>query len=93
MYNLINWLVFSSFKQGTVERLMSHLLEDSSGDPSYVEDFLLTHRIFIESPLIVCSQLLEWYAHANTLCVLSPPNVHSLIQVFTFFFLFFFVTR
>lgn len=65
---------------------MSHLLEDSSGDPSYVEDFLLTHRIFIESPLIVCSQLLEWYAHANTLCVLSPPNVHSLIQVFTFFF-------
>jgi Rap guanine nucleotide exchange factor 2 len=52
---------------------MSHLLEDSSGDPSYVEDFLLTHRIFIESPLIVCSQLLEWYAHANTLCVLSPP--------------------
>ena len=47
--------------QGTVERLMSHLLEDSSGDPSYVEDFLLTHRIFIDSPLIVCSQLLEWY--------------------------------
>lgn len=40
---------------------MSHLLEDSSGDPSYVEDFLLTHRIFIDSPLIVCSQLLEWY--------------------------------
>lgn len=40
---------------------MSHLLEDSSGDPSYVEDFLLTHRIFIDSPLIVCNQLLEWY--------------------------------
>lgn len=50
----------SIYQQGTVERLMSHLLEDSSGDPSYVEDFLLTHRIFIDSPLIVCSQLLEW---------------------------------
>ena len=48
--------------QGTVERLMSHLLEDSSGDPTYVEDFLLTHRIFIDTPLIVCSKLLEWYA-------------------------------
>uniref|UniRef100_A0A0P6DK24 Rap guanine nucleotide exchange factor n=1 Tax=Daphnia magna TaxID=35525 RepID=A0A0P6DK24_9CRUS len=47
--------------KGTVERLMSHLLEDSSGDPSYVEDFLLTHRIFIDSPLIVCSQLLECF--------------------------------
>ena len=41
---------------------MSHLLEDSSGDPTYVEDFLLTHRIFIDTPLIVCSKLLEWYA-------------------------------
>ncbi|EFX70422.1 hypothetical protein DAPPUDRAFT_328339 [Daphnia pulex] len=51
--------------KGTVERLMSHLLEDSSGDPSYVEDFLLTHRIFIESPLIVCSQLLEWYSFVS----------------------------
>lgn len=56
-------MLFKFPKQGTVERLMSHLLEDSSGDPSYVEDFLLTHRIFIDSPLIVCSQLLEWYAY------------------------------
>jgi len=45
---------------------MSHLLEDSSsGDPTYVEDFLLTHRIFIDSPLIVCSQLLEWFNDPN----------------------------
>jgi len=56
---------------------MSHLLEDSSGDPSYVEDFLLTHRIFIESPLIVCSQLLEWYAHAIIFFCPQCPFINS----------------
>ena len=67
--------------QGTVERLMSHLLEDSSGDPTYVEDFLLTHRIFIDTPLIVCSKLLEWYAPLYTFFFLAVPRTCPAIIV------------
>ncbi len=62
---------------------MSHLLEDSSGDPSYVEDFLLTHRIFIDSPLIVCSQLLEWYVVSVVYLVeIRTSNSHVIITSF-----------
>lgn len=35
--------------------------ENSQTDPTYVEDFLLTHRTFIPSPLQVAGQLLEWF--------------------------------
>lgn len=48
--------------RGTPERLMLHLIEENSiTDPTYVEDFLLTHRTFIPSPLHVANQLLEWF--------------------------------
>jgi Rap guanine nucleotide exchange factor 2 len=44
------------------ERLMLQLIEENSlTDPTYVEDFLLTHRTFISSPLHVANQLLEWF--------------------------------
>lgn len=44
------------------DRLMLQLIEENSlTDPTYVEDFLLTHRVFIESPLYVAEQLLEWF--------------------------------
>lgn len=47
---------------GTPERLMLQLVEENSlTDPTYVEDFLLTHRVFIQSPLYVANQLLEWF--------------------------------
>jgi hypothetical protein len=58
---------------------MSHLLEDSSGDPTYVEDFLLTHRIFIDTPLIVCSKLLEWYALFSIFFFLVPRTCPAII--------------
>ncbi|CAD6226767.1 GSCOCG00005902001-RA-CDS [Cotesia congregata] len=49
--------------RGTPERLMLQLIEENSiTDPTYVEDFLLTHRTFIDSPLLVADQLLEWFA-------------------------------
>nr|XP_023024044.1 rap guanine nucleotide exchange factor 2 isoform X4 [Leptinotarsa decemlineata]XP_023024046.1 rap guanine nucleotide exchange factor 2 isoform X5 [Leptinotarsa decemlineata] len=48
--------------RGTSERLMQQLIEENSlTDPTYVEDFLLTHRVFIQSPLLVANQLLEWF--------------------------------
>lgn len=41
---------------------MQQLIEENpQTDPTYVEDFLLTHRTFIPSPLQVTKQLLEWF--------------------------------
>lgn len=48
--------------RATPARLMLQLIEENSlTDPTYVEDFLLTHRVFINSPLYVAEQLLEWF--------------------------------
>lgn len=48
--------------RATPDMLMYHLTEENSSiDPTYVEDFLLTHRTFISSPLYVAKQLLEWF--------------------------------
>ncbi|XP_070854494.1 rap guanine nucleotide exchange factor 2 isoform X2 [Drosophila suzukii] len=48
--------------RGTPDRLLQQLVEENSmTDPTYVEDFLLTHRIFIRKPLEVTSKLLHWF--------------------------------
>uniref|UniRef100_A0A182K4V5 Camp-regulated guanine nucleotide exchange factor n=1 Tax=Anopheles christyi TaxID=43041 RepID=A0A182K4V5_9DIPT len=48
--------------RGTVERLMHQLVEDTTlTDPNYVEDFLLTCRTFINSPIDISKQLLKWF--------------------------------
>ncbi|XP_016973395.1 rap guanine nucleotide exchange factor 2 isoform X2 [Drosophila rhopaloa] len=48
--------------RGTPERLLQQLVEENSmTDPTYVEDFLLTHRIFIHNPQEVTSKLLHWF--------------------------------
>lgn len=52
--------------RGTPERLMLQLIEENSiNDPTYVEDFLLTHRTFVDNPLFVATQLLEWFEQAQ----------------------------
>ena len=49
--------------RGLAERLMSQLVEDNSSiDPTYIEDFLLTHRTFVDESVEVANQLLEWFA-------------------------------
>ncbi|XP_023568893.1 rap guanine nucleotide exchange factor 6 isoform X9 [Octodon degus] len=48
--------------KATPERLIMHLIEEHSiVDPTYIEDFLLTYRTFLESPLNVGTKLLEWF--------------------------------
>lgn len=48
--------------RATSDMLMAQLTEENSlTDPTYVEDFLLTHRTFISSPLHVANQLLDWF--------------------------------
>ncbi|KAM7354378.1 PDZ domain-containing guanine nucleotide exchange factor isoform 1-T1 [Cochliomyia hominivorax] len=53
--------------RGTPERLLQQLVEENSmTDPFYVEDFLLTHRIFIKNSQEVTDKLLSWFeADAN----------------------------
>ena len=48
--------------QGTPDKLTRHLVEEhSSVDPTYVDDFLLTYRTFLKSPLEVTDKLVEWF--------------------------------
>uniref|UniRef100_H0V3A7 Rap guanine nucleotide exchange factor 2 n=1 Tax=Cavia porcellus TaxID=10141 RepID=H0V3A7_CAVPO len=48
--------------KGTSERLMMHLVEEHSVvDPTFIEDFLLTYRTFLSSPMEVGKKLLEWF--------------------------------
>uniref|UniRef100_A0A4W5JMB3 Rap guanine nucleotide exchange factor (GEF) 6 n=1 Tax=Hucho hucho TaxID=62062 RepID=A0A4W5JMB3_9TELE len=47
---------------GTPQRLIMHLVEEPSVvDPTYIEDFLLTYRTFLSSPMEVGMKLLEWF--------------------------------
>ncbi len=53
---------FFFLPQGTPERLIMHLVEEPSVvDPTYIEDFLLTYRTFLSSPMVVGKKLLEWF--------------------------------
>ncbi|XP_063148392.1 rap guanine nucleotide exchange factor 6 isoform X2 [Candoia aspera] len=48
--------------KATPERLIMHLIEEHSiVDPTYIEDFLLTFRTFLSSPLEVGDKLLDWF--------------------------------
>ncbi|KAM9450880.1 rap guanine nucleotide exchange factor 6 isoform 2-T3 [Clarias gariepinus] len=52
--------------KGTPERLIMHLVEEPSVvDPTYIEDFLLTYRTFLSSPMEVSTKLLEWFKVDN----------------------------
>ncbi|XP_043347089.1 rap guanine nucleotide exchange factor 6 isoform X13 [Dermochelys coriacea] len=52
--------------KATPERLIMHLIEEHSiVDPTYIEDFLLTYRTFLSSPLQVGDKLLEWFRVDN----------------------------
>ncbi|XP_046723140.1 rap guanine nucleotide exchange factor 6 isoform X3 [Silurus meridionalis] len=52
--------------KGTPERLIMHLVEEPSVvDPTYIEDFLLTYRTFLSSPMEVGNKLLEWFKVDN----------------------------
>ncbi|XP_037928446.1 rap guanine nucleotide exchange factor 2 isoform X2 [Teleopsis dalmanni] len=56
--------------RGTPERLLLQLVEENSmTDPTYVEDFLLTHRIFIKNPQEVTQKLLAWFENDG-----EPPK-------------------
>jgi Rap guanine nucleotide exchange factor 2 len=48
--------------RATPDRMISQLVEDTNpADPNFIEDFLLCHRVFLESSLLVVQQLLDWF--------------------------------
>lgn len=52
--------------RGSPDRLMVQLIEENSViDPTYVEDFLLTYRTFIENPNQIAQQLLTWFENED----------------------------
>lgn len=62
MYQIVQVKFNTYFEQGTAERLTMHLVEEHSVvDPTYIEDFLLTYRTFLSSPMVVGKKLLEWF--------------------------------
>lgn len=63
---------------------MIHLIEDSIADPTYVEDYLLTHRIFNINPNLLADQLLFWFEDGTidtttttTIINLSPIKIRE----------------
>lgn len=51
--------------RGTPDHLMLKLIEENVCDPTYIEDFLLTHRTFIPNSLTVANQLLSWFNESS----------------------------
>jgi Rap guanine nucleotide exchange factor 2 len=52
--------------RGTIQRLMDQLMHDNSEvDATYIEDFLLTYRTFLESPKVLADQLLDWFTDSS----------------------------
>ncbi|KAK6751663.1 hypothetical protein RB195_003215 [Necator americanus] len=50
--------------KGKPDKLIQHLVDDrdSNVDPHYVDDFLLTYRVFIHNPVIIFEKLMMWFA-------------------------------
>lgn len=62
VYQIVQVKLNTYVEQGTAERLTMHLVEEHSVvDPTYIEDFLLTYRTFLSSPMVVGKKLLEWF--------------------------------
>ena len=48
--------------RGAPDKLMSQLMDDNcSTDTTYIEDFLLTYRTFLDAPVVIADQLLDWF--------------------------------
>lgn len=64
-----------------------HLIEEHSiVDPTYIEDFLLTYRTFLESPLDVGIKLLEWFKIDSLRDKVSFINIKGMKVILTFEF-------
>jgi len=64
-----------------------HLIEEHSiVDPTYIEDFLLTYRTFLPSPLDVGIKLLEWFKIDNLRDKVGFINMKGMEVILTYKF-------
>jgi hypothetical protein len=66
--------------KGTVEKLTERLVYDDSYsiiDPTYIQDFLLTYRVFCDNPVFISGKLLEWF-QINKSYLNSPKHKQQL---------------
>lgn len=62
-----------------------HLIEEHSiVDPTYIEDFLLTYRTFLQSPLDVGIKLLEWFKIDNLRDKVGFVNMKGMEVILTY---------
>ena len=73
LYPLFFWIEYSGYHfvgprkglvviRGAPDKLMDQLMvENSTTDPTYIEDFLLTYRTFLNAPVVIADQLLDWF--------------------------------
>lgn len=55
-----------------------HLVEEHSVvDPTFIEDFLLTYRTFLSSPMEVGKKLLEWFNDPSLRDKVKIPHLHT----------------
>ena len=55
--------------RGAPDKLMDQLMvENSTTDPTYIEDFLLTYRTFLNAPVVIADQLLDWFKVSHMIC-------------------------
>lgn len=62
--------------KGSVDKLVERLVYDDSYsiiDPTYIQDFLLTYRVFCENPMFISNKLIEWF-QLNKSYLNSPTN-------------------
>ena len=62
--------------RATPEKLVERLIWDDSSagailDPTYIQDFLLTYRVFIDSPVYISTRLFDWFLNPESITSLS----------------------
>ena len=70
--------------KGSAEKLVERLIYDDSYsivDPTYIQDFLFTYRVFIENPTYVSNKLFEWFQLNKLPSYLQSPNLCSVRQL------------
>lgn len=65
--------------RATPEKLVERVVWDDSSagsilDPTYIQDFLLTYRVFIDSPIYVSNKLFDWFMNPESITSLYPSG-------------------
>lgn len=73
--------------RGIPDKLIERLVYDDNNhatllDPTYIQDFLLTYRVFIEQPTYITGKLQEWFEKPSLLSTqitYSSPSLSTLL--------------